>query len=322
LFRKEWRGILLTFLTRRIALLFGMMLVGSFLIFSLVYLAPGDPLAALTGNKFVSEERVAQLTAMYHLDQPFLSRFGLWVLDVFRGDLGDSIVFQSSVNSLLAKALPITISLVILSELFIVIFGFAAAVISARFRGAPDAVISIASSLAVSIPVFVVAVVLAIVFGRILGWFPTIGPGEDGLDRLYHLILPAIAMSIGGSALIARIGRSAFIEELDSPHVTTEVARGINAARVFRRHVVRNGLPPVVAVVAIQIPGLIAGAVVAEQVFNLGGVGTLLLAGINARDFALVQAIGLIILATTVTFGIAADIVYGLLDPAAKVGRQ
>jgi len=313
---------LLTFLTRRIALLFGMMLVGSFLIFSLVYLAPGDPLAALTGNKFVSEERVAQLTAMYHLDQPFLSRFGLWVLDVFRGDLGDSIVFQSSVNSLLAKALPITISLVILSELFIVIFGFAAAVISARFRGAPDAVISIASSLAVSIPVFVVAVVLAIVFGRILGWFPTIGPGEDGLDRLYHLILPAIAMSIGGSALIARIGRSAFIEELDSPHVTTEVARGINAARVFRRHVVRNGLPPVVAVVAIQIPGLIAGAVVAEQVFNLGGVGTLLLAGINARDFALVQAIGLIILATTVTFGIAADIVYGLLDPAAKVGRQ
>jgi peptide/nickel transport system permease protein len=226
------------------------------------------------------------------------------------------------VNSLLAKALPITISLVILSELFIVIFGFAAAAISARFRGAPDAVISIASSLAVSIPVFVVAVVLAIVFGRILGWFPTIGPGEDGLDRLYHLLLPAIAMSIGGSALIARIGRSAFIEELDSPHVTTEVARGINAARVFRRHVVRNGLPPVVAVVAIQIPGLIAGAVVAEQVFNLGGVGTLLLAGINARDFALVQAIGLIILATTVTFGIVADIVYGLLDPAAKVGRQ
>ena len=313
---------MLTFLTRRIALLFGMMLVGSFLIFSLVYLAPGDPLAALTGNKFVSEERVAQLTAMYHLDQPFLSRFGLWVLDVFRGDLGDSIVFQSSVNSLLAKALPITISLVILSELFIIIFGFAAAVISARFRGAPDAFISIASSLAVSIPVFVVAVVLAIVFGRILGWFPTIGPGEDGLDRLYHLLLPAIAMSIGGSALIARIGRSAFIEELDSPHVTTEVARGINAARVFRRHVVRNGLPPVVAVVAIQIPGLIAGAVVAEQVFNLGGVGTLLLAGINARDFALVQAIGLIILATTVTFGIVADIVYGLLDPAAKVGRQ
>ena len=313
---------MLTFLTRRIALLFGMMLVGSFLIFSLVYLAPGDPLAALTGNKFVSEERVAQLTAMYHLDQPFLSRFGLWVLDVFRGDLGDSIVFQSSVNSLLAKALPITISLVILSELFIVIFGFAAAAISARFRGAPDAVISIASSLAVSIPVFVVAVVLAIVFGRILGWFPTIGPGEDGLDRLYHLLLPAIAMSIGGSALIARIGRSAFIEELDSPHVTTEVARGISAARVFRRHVVRNGLPPVVAVVAIQIPGLIAGAVVAEQVFNLGGVGTLLLAGINARDFALVQAIGLIILATTVTFGIVADIVYGLLDPAAKVGRQ
>jgi peptide/nickel transport system permease protein len=299
-----------------------MMLVGSFLIFSLVYLAPGDPLAALTGNKFVSEERIAQLTAMYHLDQPFLSRFGLWVQDVFRGDLGDSIVFQSSVSSLLAKALPITISLVILSEFFIVVFGFAAATISARFRGVPDAVISIASSLAVSIPVFVVAVVLAIVFGRILGWFPTIGPGEGGLDMLYHLLLPAFAISIGGSALIARIGRSAFIEELDSPHVTTEVARGIRTSRVFRRHVVRNGLPPIIAVVAIQIPGLIGGAVIAEQVFNLGGMGTLLLAGINARDFALVQAIGLIILTTTVTLGIVADIVYGLLDPSVKVGRR
>ena len=312
---------MLAFIARRFALLFGMMLVGSFLIFSLIYLAPGDPLAALTGNKFVSEERVAQLTAMYHLDEPFLSRYVLWVQDVFLGDLGDSIVFQSSVNSLLMKALPITIALVILSELFIIVFGFAAAIISARFRGVPDAVISIASSLAVSIPAFVVAVVLAIVFGRVLGWFPAIGPGDEGLDRLYHLLLPALSISIGGSALIARIGRSAFVEELDSPHVTTEVARGISSSRVFRRHVVRNGLPPIIAVVAIQIPGLIAGAVIAEQVFNLGGVGTLLLAGVNGRDFALVQAIGLIVLATTVTFGIVADIVYGWLDPAAKVGR-
>lgn len=311
-----------SFIGRQLAVLVGMLFVGSFLIFSLVDLAPGDPLAALTGNKVVTQERIDQLTQQYNLDEPFINRYFLWVQGVFQGDLGDSIVYQSSVNSLLAVALPITVGLVLLSEFFIVLFGVTAAVIAARYKGTPDTIVAFGSSLAISIPVFVTAVFLTIIFGNLLGWFPTIGPGEGGLDTLYHLILPALALAIGGSALIARIARSSFRDELESPHVITETSRGIDSARVFRRHVFRNGLPPILAVVAIQIPGLIAGAVVVEQVFNLGGAGSLLLAGINANDFALVQAVGLIILATTITLGIVGDIVYGVLDPRFKVGQK
>ncbi len=311
-----------SFVGRQLAVLVGMLFVGSFLIFSLVDLAPGDPLAALTGNKVVTQERIDQLTEQYNLDEPFLNRYFLWVQGVFQGDFGDSIVYQSSVNSLLEIALPITVGLVLLSEFFIVLFGVTAAVIAARYKGAPDTIVAFGSSLAISIPVFVTAVFLTIVFGNLLGWFPTIGPGEGGLDTLYHLILPSLALAIGGSALLARIARSSFRDELESPHVITETSRGIDSGRVFRRHVFRNGLPPILAVVAIQIPGLIAGAVVVEQVFNLGGAGSLLLAGINANDFALVQAVGLIILATTISLGIVADIVYGVLDPRVKVGQK
>ncbi len=311
-----------SFVGRQLAVLVGMLFVGSFLIFSLVDLAPGDPLAALTGNKVVTQERIDQLTEQYNLDEPFLNRYFLWVQGVFQGDFGDSIVYQSSVNSLLEIALPITVGLVLLSEFFIVLFGVTAAVIAARYKGAPDTIVALGSSLAISIPVFVTAVFLTIVFGNLLGWFPTIGPGEGGLDTLYHLILPSLALAIGGSALLARIARSSFRDELESPHVITETSRGIDSGRVFRRHVFRNGLPPILAVVAIQIPGLIAGAVVVEQVFNLGGAGSLLLAGINANDFALVQAVGLIILATTISLGIVADIVYGVLDPRVKVGQK
>jgi peptide/nickel transport system permease protein len=311
-----------SFVGRQLAVLVGMLFVGSFLIFSLVDLAPGDPLAALTGNKVVTQERIDQLTEQYNLDEPFLNRYFLWVQGVFQGDFGVSIVYQSSVNSLLEIALPITVGLVLLSEFFIVLFGVTAAVIAARYKGAPDTIVAFGSSLAISIPVFVTAVFLTIVFGNLLGWFPTIGPGEGGLDTLYHLILPSLALAIGGSALLARIARSSFRDELESPHVITETSRGIDSGRVFRRHVFRNGLPPILAVVAIQIPGLIAGAVVVEQVFNLGGAGSLLLAGINANDFALVQAVGLIILATTISLGIVADIVYGVLDPRVKVGQK
>ena len=111
-------------------------------------------------------------------------------------------------------------------------------------------------------------------------------------------------------------------DELDSPHVTTEEARGVSDGRIFRRHVLRNGLPPMLAVIALQIPALIAGTVVVEQAFNLGGVGTLLLAAANAGDFALVQAIALLTLIVTVALGILVDIAYSALDPRVTVGRN
>lgn len=310
------------YLARQFAVLVALLLVGSFVIYSVVDLAPGDPLAALIGNQNPSPERIAQLQAQYNLDQPFLARYGLWLAGAVQGDFGDSIVYQSSVTSLLAKALPISITLILMAEFIIIVIGLAAAIIAARYRGAPDTVVALGSSLAVSVPVFVIAVILSIIFGRMLGWFPTVGPGEGGLDRIYHLILPAIAIAIGASALLARVGRSALRDELESPHVTTEQARGVSESRIFRRHVLRNGLPPMLAVIALQIPALIAGTVVVEQAFNLGGVGTLLLSAANAGDFALVQAIALLTLVVTVTLGILVDIAYSALDPRVQVGRS
>jgi peptide/nickel transport system permease protein len=308
------------YLARQGALLVVLLLVGSFVIFLIVDLAPGDPLAALLGTQTPDPERIAQLTAQYHLDKPLPVRYWLWLTSALQGDFGQSIVFQTDVSALLARALPISVTLILMAEALIIVLGVTAAIIAARFRGAPDALVALGSSLFVSVPVFVVAVALSILFGRILGWFPTVGPGDGAIDRVYHLILPAIAIALGASALLARVGRSALRDELESPHVTTEVARGVPSTRVFRRHVLRNGMPPMLAVIALQVPALIAGTVVVEQAFNLGGVGSLLLSGVTSGDFAVVQAIALLILFVTVTLGIVVDIAYGILDPRVKVG--
>ncbi|MSO38647.1 MAG: ABC transporter permease [Acidimicrobiia bacterium] len=303
------------YVTRQLIGLVVLLLVSSVVIFGVLTLASGDPLAALLGNRTPSPERVAQLQAQYHLNEPFLVQYWLWLTDAFRGDFGDSIVYQTPVSSLLRQAAPISIALILMAEAMIVAIGLCAAVVAARHRGAPDAIVALASSLAISIPIFVFAVLLTIIFGKTLGVLPTVGAGTGGWDRFSHLLLPAFALAIGSSALLARVGRSAMREEIDSPHVATEVARGIPSHHVFRRHVFRNSLPPLLAVIALQIPALIAGTVVVERAFNLGGIGTLLLAGVNAGDFPLVQAIALLIVIVTVTLGVLVDILHAMLDP-------
>ena len=192
------------YLARQGALLVVLLLVGSFVIFLIVDLAPGDPLAALLGTQTPDPERIAQLTAQYHLDKPLPVRYWLWLTSALQGDFGQSIVFQTDVSALLARALPISVTLILMAEALIIVLGVTAAIIAARFRGAPDALVALGSSLFVSVPVFVVAVALSILFGRILGWFPTVGPGDGAIDRVYHLILPAIAIALGASCNLSR----------------------------------------------------------------------------------------------------------------------
>jgi peptide/nickel transport system permease protein len=173
-----------------------------------------------------------------------------------------------------------------------------------------------------AIPGFVAAVVLMLVFSVQLGWFPTFGAGSPGPDALFHTLLPAAALSLASIAFVARLTQSAIRAELSADHVQTAISRGLAYRFIVRRHVVRNAAMPVLTVAGLTIAGLIAGSVVIEQIFQLGGLGQLLVSSVQKKDFPVVQAICLLYVVAFIVLNTLIDIAYALLDPRVSLGRK
>ncbi|MEU7892315.1 ABC transporter permease [Nonomuraea sp. NPDC049152] len=181
--------------------------------------------------------------------------------------------------------------------------------------GRVEGVVGVVSSVLLATPPFVVGVLLVIVFALGLGWFPVFGPGDGLLDRLYHLTLPAITLCLASAAFLARITRASVQEELGREHVETARARGFAERHIVRRHVLRNASIPVVTVTGLNVAGLIAGSVVVENIFALDGIGSLFVRAILQRDFAIVQAVVLVLVTAFVLINLLVDLCYSALDP-------
>ncbi|MYT73475.1 MULTISPECIES: ABC transporter permease [unclassified Streptomyces] len=303
------------FVLLRLIGLAAVLLVASFLVYGLLYLVPGGPMSFLLGNRTATPEQIATVRAQYHLDDPFLVRYVRWLGDAFGGDLGRSLVYRQDVTALIATRIATTLWLVCYSSVLIVVGGLAAGSLAALRGGRTDALVSGVSSLFLATPVFVVGVVLVIVFARGLGWFPVFGAGEGFGGRLHHLTLPALTLAIGSAAYLARITRASVREEMGREHVDTARSRGLSESRIVRRHVLRNAAVPVTTVVGLTVAGLLAGAVVVENVFALDGIGSLLVRAIMQRDFAVVQAVVLVLVASFVVVNLVVDLLYSVLDP-------
>ncbi|MER5948608.1 ABC transporter permease [Streptomyces sp. NPDC001904] len=303
------------FVLLRLIGLAAVLLVASFLVYGLLYLVPGGPMSFLLGNRTATPEQIATIRAQYHLDDPFLVRYVRWLGDALGGDLGRSLVYRQDVTALLATRIATTLWLVCYSSVLIVVGGLAAGSLAALRGGRTDALVSGVSSLFLATPVFVVGVVLVIVFARGLGWFPVFGAGEGFGDRLHHLTLPALTLAVGSAAYLARITRASVREEMGREHVDTARSRGLAESRIVRRHVLRNAAVPVTTVVGLTVAGLLAGAVVVENVFALDGIGSLFVRAIMQRDFAVVQAVVLVLVASFVVVNLVVDLLYSVLDP-------
>ncbi|WP_455358231.1 ABC transporter permease [Streptomyces sp. SYSU K21746] len=218
-------------------------------------------------------------------------------------------------TDLLAARATTTLFLVVYSATLIIAGGLLAGTVGALRGGRTDALINGASSLFLATPAFVVGVVLVIVFARGLGWFPVFGAGDGFWDRLHHLTLPSITLALGSAAYLARITRASVQEELGREHVETARSRGLSGARIVRRHVLRNAAVPVTTVIGLTVAGLLAGAVVVENVFALDGIGSLFVRAIMQRDFAVVQAVVLVLVASFVLINLIVDLFYSVLDP-------
>lgn len=307
------------------ARLFGMMvtlLAASFVIFAALHVAPGSPIDFLSQGRTLSPEAIAALERQYHLGDPFLKQYVRWLVGTVQGDFGVSIFYNVPVAELLTSRAVNTLWLIGLAWLIIVVTGLAVGVLAGLRPGLVDTTVTLVATLVMAVPAFVTAVVLIFVFSVALGWLPAFGPGTGFLGRIEHTVLPAISLALLSIGYLARQTRVAVRQELDSEHVVTAVSRGLPQRLVQRKHVLRNASVPTITTLGLTIPVLLATSVIVEQVFQLNGLGSLLITSVQQQDFAVVQAISLLYVATFIVLNTVVDLVCSLLDPRITLGGK
>lgn len=288
------------------------------LVFFMLRLVPGDPIAAMLAD--VDPSAAEALRAKLGLDQPFHIQYLFWFRNILQGDLGNSIYgSRQPVSRLIVEAIPRTLSLATLAFLISFSLALVAGVVSAvRKYSALDHTLTFAAFLGISMPDFWLGILLIIIFSVNLGWLPAIGyrPLSDGVWEWFrHLILPALAAGLPFSAIITRITRSAMIEVLQTDYIKVARAKGLHERLVIARHAFQNALIPVVTVMGIAVALLISGTVVVENVFAIKGLGRVLIQGIINRDFPVVQGAILVVSVIFVFSNLAVDILYTVIDP-------
>jgi len=294
------------------------------LVFFLLQMIPGDPVAHILGEEY-SPEAAEALRERLGLDQPLLTQYLNWIGHAATGDFGRSIATGETVSGAIASALPKTLSLAILSFMISLLIAVPAGVISALKRNSlVDYGVSVFAYVGVSMPSYWFGILLVVVFAVNLGWFPAIGYtsiSEGGVGEWFnHLLLPAIACGAAYSAILMRFVRAGLLEVLGNEYIRTARAKGLPERAVISRHALRNALVPVVTVAGIQFALLLNGAVVIEVVFSIRGVGRLLINGIFDRDYPIVQGVILLVAAMFVTVNLLVDIAYTFLDPRIRYG--
>ena len=256
------------------------------------------------------------------MDDPIWMQYIHWLGGVLNGDFGRSFVYKTDVAELVGARFEVTFQLVLLTTALIAVLGLGSGILAATRGSRTDRLVSVSTSLGMSLPTFVVAILLIWVFAKSLGWFPTFGAGDTGLDRLWHLVLPAFSLALMYVAYVSRVTRSALVAQLHSEHVETARVRGIPRGRVFSAHVFRNASPQILAISGTTIAGLFAASAIAEQAFGLGGIGSLLTEAAARKDLPVVQVVSLLLVALFVVLNAAADLVSAIIDPdSARTGN-
>ncbi|HEY8594961.1 MAG TPA: ABC transporter permease [Devosiaceae bacterium] len=309
-----------TYILKRLLFVIPVLFGLSLIVFSIMALIPGDPAIAILGA-YATPENVARINAELGLDKPLPIQYLTWVGHLLTGDFGRSYSLDRPVLDEVLERFSATLVLAGAAFVLCAIFGLLAGVVSAvRQYGLADKIITLAVLIGISIPSFALGLLLILFFAVRLRWFPASGMiniyGEGGIgDVLYHLVLPAITLSVVATGVVARLTRSAMLEVLRQDFIRTARAKGAGEMRVIWRHAFRAALVSVIPVLGIQAGFVLGGAVYIETVFQWPGIGRMLVTAISTRDVLLVQG-GVIFVATCyVLFNLCADIVQSLLDP-------
>jgi peptide/nickel transport system permease protein len=309
---------LLRYTLKRLLATIPVMGVVALLVFSLLYISPGDPAAVIAGD-IATEADIARIRAQLGLDQPYFTRFGTWLLALAHGDLGTSIFTNLPVATLIGQRIEPTAALTICT--LIVAIGLAVplgVLAAARAGGWLDRIVMGISVLGFSVPVFVIAYGLILLFSIRLDWLPVQGYQSirEGFGPfISHMVLPSVALGLVYMALIARITRASMLDVLAQDYVRTANAKGLAPGAVLTRHALKNAAVPIVTIIGIGVALLIGGVVVTETVFAIPGIGRLTVDAILRRDYPIIQGVTLLFSALYVIVNLLVDLSYSLFDP-------
>ncbi|WP_297346645.1 ABC transporter permease [uncultured Mobiluncus sp.] len=300
------------YLGRRLLQIIPVMLGATLLIYALVFLMPGDPIQALGGDRGLSEAAAAAMRRRYHLDQPFIIQYLLYLKGIFTLDFG--LTFSGrEVTEVMASAFPVTIKLALMALAFEAIFGIVFGTIAGLKRGGVfDATVLVVSLFVIAVPTFVIGFVMQFFIGVKLGWLPTTVGGDTSFERL---LMPAIVLGAVSFAYVLRLTRQSVSETVSADHVRTAYAKGLRPGRVIRVHILRNSLIPVATFLGADLGGLMGGAIVTEGIFAINGVGGNIYQAIIKGEPATVVSFTTVLVMVYILANLIVDLMYALLDP-------
>jgi peptide/nickel transport system permease protein len=310
------------YIIRRLIQAVVILILVTIIIFLAMRLLPGDPILMLLTQEQVQEFTIEQLEQLRHefgLDKPLAVQYFDWISGVVRGDLGTSIGFRTPVSGLIAKRVPITFHLGILSFIISHIVGILAGVICAVRRGGwLDTFVTVLANIGITVPIFWLGIMMIYLFALYLGLLPVMGytsPFDDFWLSTRQLIMPVFCLSIVPLASATRQTRSSMLEVMQQDYVRTAWSKGLRERTVIIRHALKNGLIPVITLAGLGLSHIIGGSVLIETVFNIPGMGRLAVTSVLNRDYPIAQGVVLIIAGTVVLANLAVDLSYGWLDP-------
>jgi peptide/nickel transport system permease protein len=313
------------FLIRRLLLTLPILFIVSVVCWSMINLIPGDPATVILGPE-ASEQAKEQMREQLGLNDPLVVQYVDWLDGVLHGDLGESLVDGTPVSQLILERLPVTLELALGTFLVSLTIAVVAGILSASNRGTWIDYMSTGFALGgISIPHFWLGMMFIIIFAVNLGWLPASGFEpffQNPVANITAMILPVLATGLRESAELMRMLRSSLLEELGSDYVRTAFSKGLSKRVVVIKHAVRNALIPFVTASGLQIAALLGGLVVTEQVFQLPGVGRLIVESIEQRDFTVVQGAVLTVTAIVVIINVLVDVLYAVIDPRIALSKE
>ena len=290
--------------------------------FSLVQLVPGDPVLSLVGTE-THEEEIQRLRKEMGFDKPLVLQYAHWISKVAQGDLGMSLRYKERVNRLIAQSAPISLFLGAVSFVIGMLIGIPAGIITAVRRGKlVDSVITACSNIGIAVPVFWLGVLLIYVFGVHLGWLPVSGytsPFENLGLSLRKMVMPVACLSLFQIAILARQTRSSMLEVIQQDYIRTAWSKGLSERIVIIRHALKNAFIPVITVGGVLVAQLVGGAVLTETIFNIPGMGRLIVTGVLQNDYVVVQGCTLVVALVVAFINLIVDISYAWLDPRIRL---
>jgi peptide/nickel transport system permease protein len=307
-----------TWVARRVLAVVPVLFGVSLAVFSMLFLVPGDPVKMMLAEFVTTPDQIAQMREQLHLDEPILVQYGRFVGQALRGDLGTSIRSRRPVTSEIGENLSSTAQLALASMAVAVAVGVPLGLLAALGRNSwLDVGAMLVALLGVSMPSFWLGLLMIFAFSLHLGWFPATGGGTP-----LHLVLPSVTLGTIAAAIIARLTRSSMLEVLGQEYVRTARAKGLAWWGVVVRHALKNALIPVITIFGLQFGNLLAGAVIVETVFSRPGLGRLIVGGILAKDFPLVQGTVLFVATGYVLINVLVDVAYAFVDPRIRFGSS